>query len=261
MKKLTPAFPLLSLFVILFSLSGCADIANQKTIKPDIHTLRVGVTPNSPPNVYEINGQLVGLEIDFAQQLGAYLGKRVEFVKLDWQKLIPSLEENKIDIIMAGMTATPKRAYRVDFAKPYMRSGQILLVRNDDVNRYATGIFSLMRNQPRIGVIEDTTGDFYVTKVINKADLTRFKTAESAVKSLIKDKIDVIVHDAPILCYYAAQNEESVSPILQMATEEYLAWAVSKNNTQLLGKVNAFVDQQADSGALSATISKWIPYM
>lgn len=256
------------LLLILVVFISCGCVQNSTVLntgdKPAVEngTLKVGISANAPPLVYKTGSKLQGVEVDFAGQLGNYLGKRVELVELGWDKLLPSLEEGRVDIIMSGMTITPKRAYRVAFAKPYMRSGQILLVRSDQARKYSSGIYSIMGNRPAMGVIENTTGDFFITKTINRPNLTRFKTSKSAVKALIDGEIDVFVHDAPIICYYAAMEESSkVTPILEMATEEYLAWAVNKTDSGLLSQVNEFLEIKSSSNELQATIKRWIPYM
>ena len=136
-------------------------------LSPDKALLRVGVSANAPPLVYKKGNTLQGLEVDFARQLAKFLGREPHFVTLAWKDQLPALEEGKIDIIMSGMTITPKRAYRVAFAKPYMRSGQMLLVRMKEAQRYSSGIYSLMGNKPAIGTIKDTTGDFFITKTIS----------------------------------------------------------------------------------------------
>lgn len=256
-----------SFLILVLSLTiGCVRNSNIQNASDAAHaeeeTLRVGISTNAPPLVYKTGGKLQGLEIDFAGQLGKYLGKEVRFVELDWEEQIPALEEGRIDIIMSGMTITPKRHYRVAFANPYMRSGQILLVRSDQAQTYSSGIYSIMGNRPEMGVIENTVGDFFITKTINRPKLTRFNTSAKAVKALIDKKIDVLVHDAPIICYYAAMEENSrLTPILQMATEEYLAWSVNKTDTDLLNQVNEFINVKQSSNELKATIKRWIPYM
>lgn len=224
--------------------------------------LKVGISTNMPPLVYKKGGKLQGLEVDLAQQLGQYLKRSIQFVELSWDKQIPSLEAGKIDIIMSGMSITPKRSYRVSFAQPYMRSGQMLLVRMNQAQLYSSGIFSLMGNKPAIGTIKNTTGDYFITKTINRANITRFKTSKQAVAALIKDDIDVFVHDAPVICYYAAQNEEQrLTPILKISNEEQLAWAVNKMDQQLLNEVNNFVTAAKGDGSLANSIRRWIPFM
>lgn len=250
------------LMVAVFFFCSCTQSANVLQSNKSMDTIRVGISANAPPLVYKTGGKLQGIEIDFANQLGQYLGKKVTYVDTGWDNLIPALEEGRIDIIMSGMTITPKRAYRIAFAKPYLRSGQILLVRSDQSRKYSSGIYSIMGNRPPMGVIENTTGDFFITKTINRPNLKRYKTSKSAVSALIDGEIDVFVHDAPIICHFAAVQEKNrVTPILQMATEEYLAWAVNKTDTDLLNQINEFIEIQQSNNELQATIKRWIPYM
>jgi ABC-type amino acid transport substrate-binding protein len=262
MKKRVTVLLLFHLLLFTFILlTSCVQQDTGSSVMPNTDTLRVGISPNAPPLAFKQGRKLQGLEVDLASQFATFLGKKVHFVTLDWEKQIPALESGKIDIIMSGMTATPKRAYRVAFAKPYMRSGQILLVRSDQTSRFANGIYSLMGNKPEIGVVEDTTGDFFITKTINKPRLTRFQSSEAAVNALVEGKVDAVVHDAPILCYYAARTDGKTTPILQMATKEFLGWAIDKSNPELLRKANAFIDQQVANGMLKTTTKRWVPYM
>lgn len=254
-----------ALLVTLF-FSGCISTTqNNSTMATAGNTnppLKVGISTNMPPLVYKNGNKLQGLEVDLAQQLGQYLQREVRFVELSWDKQIPSLEAGKIDIIMSGMSITPKRSYRVSFAQPYMRSGQMLLVKMNKAQLYSSGIFSLMGNKPAIGTIKNTTGDYFITKTINRANITRYNTSKQAVAALIKDDIDVFVHDAPVICYYAAQNEEQrLSPILKISNEEQLAWAVNKMDQKLLNEVNNFVTTARGNGSLENSVKRWIPFM
>lgn len=253
---------LLSLFITMGCTPTVQNSQNSGSASTGSVPLRVGISTNMPPLVYSSGGRLQGLEIDFANQLGQHLNRKIKFVELTWDKQIPSLEAGKIDIIMSGLTITPKRAYRIAFAKPYMRSGQMLLVRMEQAQLYASGIYSLMGNKPAIGTIENTTGDYFITKTINRANITRFKTSEKAVQALMKDEIDVFVHDAPVVCHFAAINEESrLTPILQLSNEEQLGWAVNKMDQKLLQEVNEFITTASGNGTLQDTLKRWIPMM
>lgn len=250
----------------LFFIAGCTPtVQNNKNSSLGSNgssPLRIGISTNMPPLVYKAGGRLQGLEIDFANQLGQYLNRKVKFVELSWDNQIPSLEAGKIDIIMSGMTITPKRAYRVGFAKPYMHSGQMLLVRMEKAQLYSSGIYSLMGSKPAIGTIENTTGDYFITKTINRANITRYKTSDKAVKALIKKEIDVFVHDAPVICHFAAQNEKfRLTPILQLSNEEQLGWAVNKMDQKLLQEVNGFLMEINGNQTRQNTIKRWIPYI
>ena len=255
----------LLLACLLILATGCTTPSyqtGQEAAPNKMPTLKVGVSTNAPPFAYKAGGQLQGLEVDFARQLAAHLNREAILVEIPWDQQLSSLESGKIDIIMSGMTITPKRQYRALFTKPYMKSGQILLVRTPEAQRYSSGIVSLMGSEPAIGTIQGTTGDLFITRTINRPRLTRFLTSSQAVEALKKEEIDVLVHDAPIVCHYAAITQDvQLTPILQFGTEEYLAWAVNKTDRNLADAANGFLEVIARSGQLSTTIHRWIPYL
>ena len=263
--KLFSAFPSLLLACMLaFLLSACNTGYSPSTVNiaPDPSILRVGVTANSPPLIYKDNDKITGLEADFARKLARYTGKTAKFVEIKWSDQIDALENNKIDIIMSSMSITPSREYRIAFSKPYLRSGQILLVRLDEKARFTTGIYSLMNSNYTIGIVKDTTGDLFITRTITGAKTKSFTESEAAVKALINKEIDVFVYDAPMICHYAAVNENAkLTPILTLATEEYLAWGIRRGDTALLNQANQFLDELKQTEQLPQMIRTWIPYM
>ena len=255
------------LFASIMALLLCSCIStnngNQSvSIAPAPDLIRVGVTSNAPPLIYSQNSKIVGLEADFARKMGEFTGKRIKFIELKWKDQIGALENNKIDIIMSGMSITAGREYRIAFSHPYLRSGQILLVRLGEKAKFATGIYSLMNSSHVIGVVKNTTGDLFITKTINGVEIKSFLTPEDAVKALIKKEIDAFVYDAPMVCHYAAINENNkLAPILTLATEEYIAWGIRKQDSELLSQANAFIADLKNRQELQRMIRTWIPYM
>ena len=265
-NTITILFFLLLMFALSFILSGCittnSDGIRSAKVAADPSILRVGVSANAPPLIYKRNGKITGLEADLARKLGRFTGRQVKFIEIDWNKQIEALENNQIDIIMSGMSITPARQYRIAFSDPYLRSGQILLVRLQEKGLFSTGIYSLMNSTYNIGTVKDTTGDLFVTTNINKAKIKRFKKSEDAVKALINRDIDAFVYDAPMICHYAAINENTkLTPILSLATEEFIAWGIRKDDTKLLAQANQFLQELKSEKRLQEIIRTWIPYM
>lgn len=254
---------LIPLFLILLLFSGgCQPTSVPPPAQQMESSLRVGISANAPPFVFRQGGEVTGLEPALANKLGEYLGKTIEFVEVPWDQQIEFLNQGKTDIIMSGMTITKARSTIVDFSLPYLRSGQILLVRMEDRQRFSTGVESLLNTNYRIGTVADTISDFFVTTAINGANEIVFKTSQKAVEALIGNEIDAFVYDAPIVCYYAARHQnDKLLPILTMATEEYIGWAVRKNETELLSRVNAFLESYENQGLLQNEIKYWIPYL
>ncbi len=257
-------FVLIIVLPALYLLTGCAP-TDQNRIQPglsnppDENVLRVGVSPNSPPLIFKQRNKIVGLEADLARELAAYLGKSLRFVELEWKDQIPALLENRIDIIMSGMTITRLRQVRIAFSIPYFESGQMALIRRKDAARYSTGLFSIATSSA-LGAIKDTTGAFYVETQFSSIEKKLYTDSRAAVEDLISKDIDMFIHDGPMILYLASENEnKGLTALFTPLTKEYLAWGIRKDNVNLLESANNFLRSANESGKLSKIIKYWIP--
>jgi lysine-arginine-ornithine-binding protein len=97
----------------LASVVATAVFAEEKTV-------RVGVEGNYPPfSVVAPDGTLFGFDIDIANAICAQMKAKCEMVQQEWDGMIPALNANKFDIIVASMTISEKRKQVVDFSNPY----------------------------------------------------------------------------------------------------------------------------------------------
>lgn len=220
--------------------------------------LKVGVTPTTPPMIFKQDKALVGIEADFARALGKALDRPVKFVEVNWEDQIPSLVSAKTDIIMSSMSITRGRSMQVDFAKPYLRVGQMALVRGEERGLYVLGFPASMTSA--VGVKRGTTGDFLVQQEWPKAKRKAFKTGDAAAKALLKKKIDLFVADATLIWWLGGTYEaQGLSPVPFMLSDEELAWAVRKSDPALLQSANAFLEQIRENGEYEAIMRRWLP--
>ena len=220
--------------------------------------LRVGVSPMSPPIQYWEKNKLAGLEIDFADKLGEELGREVEYVDLKFEKLIPALLNNEIDIIMAGMSSTKIRELQVAFATPYMRVGQMPLVRLEDRNLYNFPLDVVMTDK-RIGAQENTTSEYLLVKEFPKAKKKLFASHSNGLSALKSKKIDLLILDSPYVLWMAMKSDGKLAVLPFLLTEESLAWAVRKSETDLLESVNIALAKWKETGQMDAMIKNQIP--
>jgi len=256
-------FVLFYVLTVLPLFAGCAptgqNTAKPGLIPPDENVLRVGVSANSPPLIFRQGNKIVGLEADLARELAAYLGKSLRFVELKWENQIPALLENRIDIIMSGMTITTLREVRISFSIPYFESGQMALIRRKDAARYSTGLFSLATSSA-FGAIKDTTGAYYLETQFSSIRRKLYTNSHAAVKDLIKKDIDMFIHDGPMILYLASENENNgLTALFTPLTREYLAWGIRKDNVELLNSANDFLRSFNEEGKLSNIIKFWVP--
>lgn len=103
-----------------------ADTAAEKQI-------RIATESNFKPFSYlDTQGNLAGFEIDLANALCEEMKAKCEIVSQDWDSLIPSLQANKADAIMAGMSITEERLKVVDFSEPYFDNTLVLIGKKGD---------------------------------------------------------------------------------------------------------------------------------
>jgi polar amino acid transport system substrate-binding protein len=223
--------------------------------------LRVGVTANAPPLIFRKGEKIQGLEADLAQELGTSLGKSVQFVDLKWEDLIPALLENKIDIIMSGLSITKTRRVRIAFTEPYLNSGLKALIRATDLSKYPSLIMFKYIKGTRVGVEKGTTADLLVQQVFRNTERVLLSSPEKAARALVKEKIDVFIHDAPVIWWLAAEKEsDGLIPVPKFLSREGIAWAVRYEDKDLLDSANGFISKWKNDGRLKAIINQWIPY-
>jgi ABC-type amino acid transport substrate-binding protein len=255
---------LVNVIAVGLLLSGCVGPQTTEVVPPDTSLLRVGVSSDAPPLISRKGDTCVGLEADMAKALGAYLGKEVRFVEVPWNDQIDALLDDQTDIIMSGMSVTPLREVRIAFSKPYFRTGQMAMTSNKHRRIAPYGFYGIMGVSItlRFGVVKGTTGESFVRKNFARAKkIEVFKTARQATEGLLEGKIDILIHDAPMILMLAAENEsKGLIVIPSLLSEEYLAWGMRKSEPELVAAVNRFVDQMTESGQLEQIIKRWIPF-
>jgi polar amino acid transport system substrate-binding protein len=245
----------------LFLLSVAAVVAGCRTpaVAPDPSILRVGVSPRSQPMIFKENNQLAGVEADFARKLGAALKRETVFVEMKWDRLIDALEQNKIDIIMSNMTVTAPRSMRINFTTPYMQSGLSGLFRRDQYDASGLVASTIFNQNKRIGFVESTTGEYFCRRRFTRAKLIGYSTKDAAVTALRNNRIDMFVHDAPVIWWLAALNESTLVAFPEILNTEPLAWGIGRHNSALLNKVNEVLAQWRKDGTVKSVMQKWIP--
>jgi ABC-type amino acid transport substrate-binding protein len=201
----------------------------------------------------------MGIEADFAQKLGQSLNRRVVMVEVPWDKLIDSLEANRIDIIMSGMSVTPARSVRVNFSNPYLHSGLSAAFKRDQSDLSSLLANVLRFQDKRVGYVNNTTGEFFCMQRFAKARKNGYSNAQAGINALRAGKIDMFVHDAPIIWWLSANHEAAVVSFPELLNVEPLAWGVGKHNMALLDEINALVAQWEKDGTSEKIIRNWIP--
>jgi Na+/H+-dicarboxylate symporter/ABC-type amino acid transport substrate-binding protein len=83
--------------------------------------IRVGfIADQRPYSHFNSRGELVGFDVEMAHALARELGVAAEFAPVPRAQLEAVLEAGRVDVVMAGVLLTTRRASRVEFSPPYL---------------------------------------------------------------------------------------------------------------------------------------------
>jgi len=223
--------------------------------------LRVAISPDFPPLAQKgLVGAPVGLEVDFANQIGRELGKQIIFIEAPWSELISLLLANHADVIMSGMSITKERAEVVNFTGPYAEVGQMALVRAKDASSFSNPQ-AFTSTTSKVGFVQQTTGEWAARAIFLRAKLLAQPTIDQGITALRNGEIDVFIHDAPTVWRTAGNpNEKDLKGLYWPLTKEPLAWAVRKEDEPLRFALSRIVTQWRDSGQLQLFIKRWVTF-
>ncbi len=126
---------IVTLLAVAMLLSACAFAEG---------TFRVGMECNYAPfnwtqveaddNSVPIDGGMGyagGYDVEIAKKIAEGLDKELVICKIEWDGLIPALQADQIDAVIAGMSPTAERKVTVDFTDAYYNSDLVVVVRKD----------------------------------------------------------------------------------------------------------------------------------
>ena len=156
--------------------------------------LRVGVQPANPPFSYtDLNGDLQGFDIDFAEALCEKIAADCRLIPSDWEDLIPSLREGRLEAVVSSMSITDKRRKLVDFTQKYYESpARFIARRGAGIEISEEGLKGRI-----IGVRRGTTHDDYLKDNYEAiADIRRYGQQEDALVDLVLGRLDAVLGNA-----------------------------------------------------------------
>ena len=219
-------------------------------------TLTMGTNASFPPYEYYEDGKVVGIDAEIAAAIAEKLGMDLEIADMDFKAIIPAVTEGKIDFGMAGMTVTEERLQSVNFSDTYAIGIQAIIVKEDSE---ITSYEDLAKEGAawKIGVQDSTTGDIYCTDEFGEDRVSKYAVGADAVEALKTGKVDCVIIDNEPAKAYVAANEGLKILDSAYAEEEY-AICVNLENTELLDKINAALQELIEDGTVANIIAKYI---
>lgn len=218
--------------------------------------LKIGMELSYPPFEMICNdGRPCGISVDIAKAFGKYTQKEIKIDNLPFTGLIPSLQNQLIDIIVSSLTITEMRRKVVDFSDPYATTGLCLLL---GIHSPVNTIEEANKEEKIIVVKSGTSGEIYASRHLTHATIRILDKESACVLEVIQGKADAFIYDQLSVYTHWKKNPLTTRANLTPFQKEYWAFAVKKNNQELLTEINLFIKEFRKNGGFDSLAEKYL---
>ena len=236
----------------LFALAASAAFAASAL---DKDTLVAATESTYPPYEWRNEkGELVGFDIELTETVAKKLGKKVEWLDMPFDSLIPALMSGKVDLVAAGMSATPERAKRVNFSAPYEISFSAFVtgVENPpkDTDELAGKVVAV-----QIGTVQEN-----FARSLGNVEVKTFQKFDDCVREVVLGRAAATLMDIPVAKQYVQAKDFAGKVTVafnKQITGADNAIAKPKQDEALTAAVNGVIEEMDKSGELAALRDKW----
>lgn len=158
--------------------------------------LVIGTEGAYPPfNYTESDGSVAGFEIDLGNAMCAHLEIECEWVTQDWDGIIPGLQAQKYDAIMASLYITDERREVIAFSDKYYHvPSQFVAATESDIEISAQGLSGSV-----VGTQRATSFERYMNANMPEVELRLYGTMDEAYLDLASGRLDAVLGDVVAL--------------------------------------------------------------
>ncbi len=199
-----------------------------------------------------------GIDVEIAWYLAQATGLELVIDNMEFPSALIAVQENKSDMMLAGLTYNEERDEVMDFSTSYATGVQVVIVPEDSEIETVDDL----ANAEMIGTQSGTTGYIYCSDTpenggYGEDHVTAYDNGATAVQALLNGQIDaVVIDDGPAKEYVAANPGLKILDT-EYVTEDYCL-AVDQDNTDLLNALNTVIEKMIDEGLVAEIVSHYV---
>lgn len=242
-------------------LIGSALGASLQDIKKRGHMI-VATEDDYPPFEFVVDGKPMGYDHELLAILRKSAGFEIRQEILPWQGILPGVASGKYDVALSAAVITDERAKSLDFTIPISESTMAYVKRKGDAS-----INSIKDLSGKTLGVQQGGASFQVLPELEielkktggkLGNVVQYGAFSEAYQDLVNRRLDAVIHNIVSLSTLVSEKPAVFEMGQRVGRKSYAAWAVQKNNKDLLDFLNAFLAQQKSSGAYKQLQAKWL---
>ena len=208
----------------------------------------------APWTYHDDNNDLVGYDVEVAQNIAEKLGVEVEFVEGEWDGLLAGLDAGRYDIMVNGVGVTDERAEKYNFSTPYAYNKTAVIVRGDYDEISSMEDLKGKKTANTISSTYAAQAEAYGATVTPVDDLNQ------TIELLLSNRIDATLNAEVVFNDYKKEHPDSNIKIATYSDQvEEIAIPIRKGDdtVTLLEAVNDALDEMAKDGTLTELSEKY----
>lgn len=253
----------LFMLVLVMSILGACGTADKEestndegSATEDKKVLVMGTSADYAPFEFvdtENSNEIIGFDIDLANAISEKLGFEVEVKDMDFNSLIPALQAEKVDFILAGMSPTPERDEVVDFSIPYNETVQMVVTKKDSGIEKVEDLAGKTVGVQISSIQEELANE--VAKTVDMKVESRNLIPE-VVQELMTKRFDAAIIEDIVAENYVERNAELTYFPVEVDEADYKV-AVLPEGSDLKAQFDQAIQELIDSGKIEELQQKW----
>lgn len=198
--------------------------------------------------------EIVGFDVDIAKYIGKELGYEVQINDMNFDGLVPALQTNRADFVMAGMTPTPDRQKNVDFSVIY-HDARNTIVSKKDSNLTKPEQLAGKKVAVQLGSTQETTAK-ELAKTVQGLQITSLNKLGEIVEEVKTGRVDAAIIEDHVAKGFVESNEGLQLTAIETAEAQGTAIAFPKGSVHV-EEFNKVIKKMQENGEMDKLIQKW----